>query len=327
MNSREVFSRNKENKDVLTSEKVSTKEENKIFCDTLELKKWITDWTKNEGWEFKDFVTFVELIGVKTPIKLSDWNKEEDSFKCITALNTEVTIHIVFGDWMDLCSELWVTEGEETRKYFINRNYRQGKYKPNPILWERSITRNCIELRSFYCLYFCNRTLKLDDTHVLKVEINEPVEESSSTNAKVLRNYQEVEDYLLDLDNSLVMTQVYDRVMELLGFSDEDISNSEKILFSYIEIVGEEERTISKIFKVNGKIKEYAVHEDGETFQVSKNGSWMYQENATTIMYIKELDEYVFSVTGTESRIINADPIETMNCVKEKISKLMDYVK
>jgi len=328
MSLRGFFSRNKETENELTSEMASAKEENEVLCDTSELKELITKWAQNEGWKFKDFATFVELIGVKTPIKLSDWDEKKYSFKCVTALNTEVTIHIRFGDWIDFCSELWVTEGEETRRYITNSNSEKGKTVPKVTLQGRTITRNGKELSSYYCEYFCHRTLKLDDTHMLKVEISEPNGGSfDNPDAAVLKNCQQVEEYLLSLDSSLVVAQVYDRVMELLEFSNEDISNSEEILFSYIETVGEEKRTRSEISKANGLMQEYAVLEDGETFHVSRDGSWTYLSNDTRIVYLKKQNHHVFSITGTEESITTSNPAETMNRVKERISKLMDFVK
>ena len=132
--------------------------------------------------------------------------------------------------------------------------------------------------------------MKLDATHELNVEIDEPNGGSyNEPNAAVLKNCQQVEEYLLSLDDSLVVSQVYDRVMELLGFSNEDISNSRNILFSYIETVGEEKRTRSEISKKNGVMQEYAVLEDGETFHVSKDGSWKYMSNNTRIVYLRFL--------------------------------------
>ena len=115
--------------------------------------------------------------------------------------------------------------------------------------------------------------------------------------------------------------------MELLGFSDEDISNSKKILFSYIETVGEEQRMRSKIFKKNGVMQDYAILENGETFHVSRNGSWKYLYNNTRIVYFKEQDRYLFSISGSEGNITTSTPSETMNRVKERISRLMDFVK
>lgn len=114
--------------------------------------------------------------------------------------------------------------------------------------------------------------------------------------------------------------------MKLLGFSDEDISNSEKILFSYIETIGEEERTRSKISMVKGEMQEYAVLEDGETFHISRDGSWKYLSNDTRIVYLKEQNHYVFSITGAEECITNAHHAETMGRVKKRISELMDWI-
>ncbi len=308
MSLRKSFSRNKETENELTSEMASAKE-------------LITKWAQNEGWKL-DFATFVELIGVKTPIKLIDW--DENSFKCVTALNTEVTIHICFGDWLDFCSELLVTEGDETRKYIITNSNSEV---PKVTLQKRTVTRNGRELSSYYCEYFCYRTLKIDDTHMLRVEIDEPNGGSfDNPDVAVLKNCQQVEEYLLSLDSSLIVAQVYDRVMELLGFSNEDISNSGKILFSYIETVGEEKRTRSEISKANGIMQEYAVLEDGETFHVSRDG-WTYLSNDTRIVYLKKQNHHVFSITGTEESITTSNPAETMKRVKERISKLMDFVK
>ena len=327
MNLRKFFSRNQETANRLTLKTVSDQAEKEVLCDTSKLKELITKWTQNEGWKFENFATFVELTGIKTPIKLSDLNDEDYSFKCVTALNTEVTIHLYFGNWVH-SSGLWVTEGEETRLYATNRNYERIKTVPEVILQVRTITRNGKELSSYYCKIFCHRTLKLDDTHMLKVEIDEPYGAlSNNPDTAVLKNCQQVEEYLLSLDNSLVIAQVYDKVMELLGFSDEDISNSKKILFSYIETVGKEQRMRSKIFKKNGVMQEYAILENGETFHVSRNGSWKYLYNNTRIVYFKEQDRYLFSISGSEGNITTSTPSETMNRVKERISRLMDFVK
>ena len=172
---------------------------------------------------------------------------------------------------------------EETRRYITNSNSEKGKTLPKVTLQGRTIARNGKELSSYYCEYFCHRTLKLDATHELNIEINEPNGGSyEEPNAAVLKN---------------------------------------------IETVGEEKRTRSKISKKNGVMQEYAVLENGETFHVSRDGSWKYLSNDTRIVYLKKLNHHVFSITGAESSITNANPAETMSRVKERISKLMDFVK
>lgn len=330
MSIRDLFARNKETVNEVTSEATphSLKDADAIICDTAELKDLITKWTQNEGWQFGDFATFVELTGVKTPIKLSEWDKEKYSFKCITALNTEVTMSIRFGDWIDFCSELWVTDGEETRRYITNSNYEKGKTIPKVTLQGRTITRDGKELSSYYCEYFCHRTLKLDETHTLKIEIDEPHKFDEKSEIFVLRNCANIEDYLLGLDNSLNVAQVYDKLIALLGFSKEDISNSEKILITYVETVDEKERTRSKILINEGKMQEYAIIENGETFHVFRDGNWEYlSNNGIRVGYLAEKKQYDFSITGSSSQIKSISPFGILSRVELIISELWKFVK
>lgn len=329
MSIRDFFARKRENVSEVTSEATnSLKNADAVVCDTAELKNLITKWTQNEGWKFGDFVTFVELTGVKTPIKLSEWDEEKHSFKCITALNTEVTMSIRFGDRIDFCSELWVTDGEETRRYITNRNCEKGKTIPKVTLKGRTITRDGKELSSYYCEYSCHRTLKLDETHTLKIEIDEPCNYDEKSEIFVLRNCANIEEYLLGLDNSLNIAQVYEKLIGLLSFSKEDISNSEKILITYVEIGDKEEKTRSKILINKGKMQEYEVIEDGETFHVLKNGEWKYlSDDGIWMVYLAEKKHYVFSITGSENQIMTTSPAEILSRVKLKISELWKFEK
>ena len=326
MRLRNFFSRNKE-ADVVTSK--SETQNSKISCDTEELKFLITKWTRNEGWEFDNFADFIELIGVKTPVKLSEYNEEDNSFKCVTALNTEIRISLFFGDWFDFCSEIRVTEGEETRCYITNYNDEKGKSVPKVTLQSKNIKRNGKEMKSFYSEYFCHRTLKLDENHVLEVEIDEPDKYDEKSEVFVLRNCADIEEYLLGLDKkSLIITEVYDKVMKFLAFSDKDISNCEKILLSYIETVNKEQRVRGKISLRYGEMQEFAILEKGETYHVFKDGSWKYlSDSGIRIVYLEGMKHYVFSVTGSEEGIETVNPVEIMSHVKTKISEMWKFVK
>lgn len=323
MSTTNFFARNRKT----VSTKSSLNLADAVACDTVELKELITRWTQNEGWEFGDFATFVELTGVKTPIKLSELDEKKHSFKCVTALNTEVTISIRFGDGIEFCSEIRITEGEETRRYVTNSNHVQGMTIPKVTLEGRSITRDGKVLSSFYCKYFCHRTLQVDETHTLKIEIDEPYKYDEKSEIFVLRNCANIEEYLLGLDNSLNVSQVYDKLIELLGFSKEDISNSEKILITYVEKVDEEERTRSKILINRGEMQEYAILKDGETFHVFKDGDWKYlSDDGTRMEYIAEKRHYVFSITGLEPQIMTTSPAEILSRVRLNISELWKFV-
>lgn len=300
---------------------------NRITCDTDELRDVITDWTKNEGWEFENFADFLELIGVKTPVNLSEYDKKNHSFKCITALNTENHISLYFGDCFNYYSEIRITEGEETRHYITNTNFKSRNTIPEVSLQSRKIKRNGKILESDYC-YFCDRTLIIDATHVLKVEIDEPNKHDEKSEIFVLRNCTDIEEYLIGLDNSLIVADVYKKVMELLCFSDEDISRCDKISFSYVETIDKEPRVRSKILLIKGELQEYAILEKGETYHVFKNGSWKYlSDSGISIIHLEDLKPNVFSITGSEESIITVNPYEILKRVKAKISELQKFVK
>lgn len=267
--------RNEEAVNEFVSVALQEKMRGDILCETSELKKLITDWLKNEGWRFKDFATFVELVGIKTPAWMSNLDGDNLSFKCTMADRTKVTITLRFGSIMDEHPEIWVTEAEETRCYYRNGNFIKDAF-PKVTLYSRIITKDGKKLNSYYCEFFCDRELEIDATHKLKVKIAEPNGgESGNYNAAVLRSRKQVEEYLFGLDNSLVLSEVYDRVMEILGFSDEDVSNCREISFSYIETTNTgKEQVRSQIHKKQGQMQDYGVFEDEETFSVSMDCNW-----------------------------------------------------
>lgn len=137
----------------------------------------------------------------------------------------------------------------------------------------------------------------------------------------------ELEEYLLGLDNSLVVAEVYEKMMEFLNFSNEDISKCGKILISYIETADKEERVREKVALTNGKMQEYAILENGETFHVFEDGSWKYlSDSGIRIVYYKKMKQHVFSIIGSEESITSADLSKIMNHVKGKISELWKFV-
>lgn len=68
---------------------------------------------------------------------------------------------------------------------------------PKVTLQGRTIKRDKKELSNYYCEFFCHRTLKIDDMHVLKFEIDEPDMYENKPEILVLRNCEEIEEYLL----------------------------------------------------------------------------------------------------------------------------------
>lgn len=325
MSLKNCFLRNKKVEDVVTSDSEMQKFNNKIECDTVMLRKLITSWTQNEGWNFENFADFIELIGEKTPVKLSELDEKNNSFNCVTALDKKISISLLFGDYIDFSSEIHVTDGNETKRYIINSNFEKGKSVPKITLQGRNIKIGEKELNSYYCEFFCHRILKIDDMHVLEIEIYEPNKYDNKSKILVLQNCEGIEEYLLGLGNSLVVDEVYEKMMEFLNFSNDDILKCKKVLISYMETFEKEKRVRAKILLINGKKQEYAILENGETFHIFKDGRWNYlSDSGIRIVYNGNIGNYIFSMTGSEYDIVTVNPRETIKRVKERISKLLN---
>lgn len=322
MNLRNLFSRN------VTSDLASTdKSKHQVTCDTSTIRDLITEWINNEGWRFENFADFVNLIGLQTPVKLSNLDQENHSFQCCDALNKEVLLSLKFGDFLDYSPEIRITSGEETKIYVPNTHFSGEETIPAVTLEGRIITRDGKKLISYYSQYFCQRTLYLDATHILTVEIDEPDKCNEKSKILVLRNCADVENYLLGLNGPIVSSQVYDTVMQLLGFSEDDITKSRKILISYVEKVDYKEIVLSKIFITDGKMQEYAVLDDGEVFHLFSDGCWDFHSECISIHYSQKNKQYIFSITGLEENIANTKINEVILRVNKKISELWKFMR
>lgn len=201
------------------------------------------------------------------------------------------------------------------------------KNVPKITLHHKQIKKFDKILISYYCDFFWIRILKLDDSHILKIMIFEPDNNKGESEIFAFRNCDSIENYLLELDNSLIVNTVYKKMMEFLNFSNEDISKCKKISISYIETVDHKEQVRAKILLTKGIMQEYAVLENNETFHVFKNGDWRYLSDSGIGITSLEKNNHLVSITGFEEDINIINQSEIMNYVKARISKLFKFVK
>ena len=297
-------------------------------CCSPKIRKLISSWTKNEGWTFDDFATFLELAGINTPVHLSNLVKDKNSFTCTTSDKKILTISLFFGDWLDYCSELRVTEGIETKGYECNSK-TDNCPQPQVTYKSRNLETDDKSLHSYYCEYFCHQTLNFNTNHTLKIEFDEPNKyRNNKSDIHVLAYANTIEDYLFNLDNSVSISEVYEKMVSLLSLTDEDIRNSEKISISHTRGDGkdnETEQELAKILVLKGNVEEYSVREGDEFFHLFKDHSWKYALNNTKIIYNSAKDKYDFSVTGTDTAMDTVNIADTLKQVKEKVSKLWKF--
>lgn len=248
----------------------------RIICDTKELKTLITNWMENEGWNFENFADFLELVGVSTPVKLSNLTKQDCSFSCISKNNKEFFIRIRFGSFFDFDSEIHITSGEYTYTYTINQNFSKGDTKPSVALQGKTVKKKDKELIGFYSSNYISNRLTIANKYLLDISItNHSISE--------FKNLNLLEDYLITLDRYMVASVVCKKIIKLLGFSFDDVSKCDKISVLLSEKNGTKTIVRSKVVFSFGVLQEYATTENNETFEVSKNGFWSYHSNNISI--------------------------------------------
>lgn len=339
MSSKKAFTRNEISKQ---AEKVEEKNTSNF---TMGTPNFINEWCEFNGWKYEELIEFLNSIGVKPQLNFNEFKQEEQiicfgtngefkqkalSIKTITTEDDEVTIILMKGDWVNFPSTISLCEKgklERNEEYIINRKEKNSNEKPKVIRKGVNYRKEQEKvLVSYYYFHSCDRILKIDSKHKLIVRLNDPKTNTEKDEVLVLRNYEAIEKYLLKLDNSLIVSEVYETIIKLLEFTEDDIRNSPHISVSYFEEMGEESNkhmeARSRIYISKGKITKYGVLENGETFEVSKTGNWRYLSEKISIECIKENKKFVISMTGKEEYINNHNLKELINRVKRRIEDL-----
>lgn len=313
------FMRNKPNDDVDTSMLKAQNGVCEILCDTEELKEKITKWATFINYKFDNFADFIQQAGFKTPVKLRDWNEERASFKCLTATGKEIQIFLYLGTGFEYEEQISVEE-EERKRYSIKRNDRKAKPQ---IFLRKSVTRKNGKLLEIFnqdfSVYY---RLTVNGVYQLNIDIDEPGYSIGKEKRLTLQHQDEIKQYLLSLENLSETMQVYEQLMKLLNFSEIEIQQTDWIKVCYHEIQKEARTLRSAIILSRGKLKEYAILEEGETFHVIDNGDWIYIGNGMKINYIVKEDRYTLKASGTYEQIIHINSVENMNRIKNKIFQL-----
>ena len=115
---------------------------NDIECENNEIKELITHWAQNEGWNYENFADFMRLIGIQTPIYLSNFNKWNHSFRCISADEKELKVSLFYSSGFDWCSEIEIDYGNEKLRFQINSTIKKRNVLPEVKLISYTVYKN-----------------------------------------------------------------------------------------------------------------------------------------------------------------------------------------
>ena len=287
----------------------------KLKCDTPKLKEFITSWCENDGWTFDEFAKFLKLVGVHTPVKMRDL--KTNSFKCTDSNGKVWDITLRFGQFNETDSTITIEDESETKVY---ETYICSKVSPKPTVTclRRIIRQNGKSLDNNYQYYFHSVLSWKERKLLIKIDNTSHLDD-------VLRN--NVEAYLLSLDEPVEVDDIYKSIISLMNYSEEDISNHcREIIIELFEGEGQKKKTRAGIHKKYLKMVDYAVLENGETFRVFDSGNWEFcSDSGITITFSN--GNYNFSMNGKKEDIEATNPKELLTRVYDRIITLMGFVK
>lgn len=278
-----------------------------VICDSNSIKKAIKDWTQNSGWRISEFVTFLKLIGVSTPIELircSQYSQYQTAIKGFILKNRKmIEISLFSGDNSEDASEISITIEGEKRRYEVN--CKKDDNIPKVTLVEKQLkTEDSNEISIHYTKEFWS--IKLD-CHRHFGTLSICIDELQGPDKKLLlEKSEQIEKYLLTLDvSSLDVLHVYRKLTEILGFSKEDLLRCEDfhiVLQSWNSIAAKQDIRIK-----DGIWKRYVTCSKGKKVTVCKNGNWEYEERGgIKIKFDAEAKKHFIAVK-TEEQIAELD--------------------
>jgi len=212
------------------------------ICYSEEFDKVINSYMWVLGWKFEDFDKFLKLVGVVTPISLSEFTPQdsssnETSFKCITADGKELTIKLYFDEDITYNEvRLEVTEGIETRGYELCAKSKDNP-KPKVHYEARRLADGLKSLESLYEDSAYNITFRynyhnnpwVDDPYIVKVVVIKPdYFEAGKFYNRVLENSNTIEDYIFKLEYVNPASTIK-KVTDFLKLSEDEVMDSRNI--------------------------------------------------------------------------------------------------
>lgn len=231
-----------------------------LICEDQTVQTLIEEWTENENWSPHTFVSIMQKLGLKTPLRVKTTGR--DAFTCVDGTGTQYHVALRFSDPIDFHSTIWLTKGKQTDSYII----RKGKNFGEAFRIEEGSTttrqmRDKKLLESTYSIYHCEHTLTVGKEYLLAVQINEPNwinEAESKENRKVLQNREKVEEYLKTIQFPVNVKEVLGKILEMLGFTEQDIKNCDVAFVATQNRPGNENLHIRDFYLLErGKSKGY----------------------------------------------------------------------
>ena len=320
-----IFSRNKSVKDIKAIEEncnvkasveegsnVEESKEAKIICEKGK------DYIESLGLNLEELYSILQEIGVSEKEKVIKLIQNEEANYKFEGITDNENINFEMGlvnRWP--CENVSMTILKENREMFYLIIRKDELLEIEKVNEKSTFSNDNVRLETYY--YFKSSgaicLLQFDEIHCLKIDINSL--KSGNINWDFFKN--ELEEYLIKLgkslnsENPLNMESVYENIIKIIELSEEDISKC--LTFEIVYKVNDE--ILGIIDFDEGKMRNFAIWENGESIQYLKNGE---------IKYVLPGKITIESVNkGQNFQIFASD--EYLSNAKELTEKFLPYVK
>ncbi|MCI8273602.1 MAG: hypothetical protein HFJ55_05935 [Clostridia bacterium] len=214
----------------------------------------IVNWLQEEGWNVEHFPEFLKLVGLRLPVWLSEFNQKENSFKCTTALGSQVRVRLIFGDGIETSSEISITEDGEERSYITSGYNRRLTPEPKVFLQSKVIKRDGKRLVCDYSNSYCHRSCDFDNNNCISINIdNRSAYEDKCREAFIRGCNASIDEFLLEQRDETNIHKIYEGFMRMFDNSTETIAQMGNITFIRLEKTGVIRKVKEVVHVVNGK--------------------------------------------------------------------------
>ena len=223
-------------------------DEKELQIDSFELRKFVEDWLKSQGWQLSDFASLLKSVNVYKPIMLT--GLYDRTFKCQTQSQGEFEITLKFPDSDEKDAILLVSEneGQQERKYTINKNNANGETTISAHLDSKILKDKDNIFRELRNYYYDEATYRVfQDVTFSKIVV--AIKEKASTKWP-LSDYK-IESYLMTLKKGVTCSEILDGIYGLVPTLKE---TAIRIEITCHQVVEGDERMVDWIKMENGRI-------------------------------------------------------------------------
>ncbi|MBR3153000.1 MAG: hypothetical protein IKF52_05325 [Clostridia bacterium] len=294
---------------------------NKIICKSKTIKEMIIHSLGLSNWRYRDFVYFIEKIGLKLPInlvKIVEPPKLQSLglIQCISGDNKIFYIEC-FTDGNG-CNFL-VTTDQEITGYTLEIKDENNPKMPAIFITDKVVYADNNKVLKMYYYGDFIFDLNIGKEYTLSIMINTKKIIDDIVEVKETPKYRKAIDYILGLTDYANVWQICADIFKIFEFTKEEIIQDISATIALTRNYGETKISIHKVSFTKNYIFQYVVTENDETYNLCSNGSWGYHKEGLFVSYSQKTNHMDFTISGCPNHVTNTNVKRTLSKINNKV--------